>query len=140
MYYGPSGHGKGLVDAMSTFGVKGPLLRKVLTEDFSYKSAKDICEALKADFEGDNQKLYFEIPEQDPLALEETKIKVKIPGCVKHAYHMICFYPSGKILAKVNICSCDHCLLGRFDLCKIEKGIIVSHIVRYNGQLMGLMY
>ena len=31
VYYGVSGHGKGLVDAMSSFGVKAPLLRAVIT-------------------------------------------------------------------------------------------------------------
>ena len=34
--YGTSGHGKGLVDMMSSFGVKVPIRRDVLTEDFSY--------------------------------------------------------------------------------------------------------
>ena len=40
---------------------------------------------------------------------------------------MICFYPSGKIMAKVNICSCDEHLLGKCHLCKIEKGVVISH-------------
>ena len=35
VYYGVSGHGKGLVDAMSGFGVKGPLRREVITSNFS---------------------------------------------------------------------------------------------------------
>lgn len=127
IYYGASGHGKGLVDAMSAFGVKGPLLKKVLTEEFKYKSADDICDAMKSHFKDDPQKIYFTIPENDVLAKEETKVKLPIPGCVKHAYHMICFFPTGgKILAKVNICSCQHCLYGDFDLCKIEKGVRVS--------------
>ena len=34
VYYGASGHRKGLVDAMSGFGVKGPLRKAVLTQDF----------------------------------------------------------------------------------------------------------
>ena len=126
LYYGPAGHGKGLVDAMSAFGVKGPLLRKVLTEDFTYNCADDICRALKKDFEGDNQKLYFVVSEEEILAKEETKLKLKIPGVVKHSYHMICFNPSGKIVAKINLCSCNQCLLGKFDLCTLEKGVL-SH-------------
>ena len=36
LFYGTSGHGKGLVDAMSSFGVKAPIHRAVLMEDFSY--------------------------------------------------------------------------------------------------------
>ena len=38
--YGPSGHGKGLVDAMSAFSIKGPLLKAVITDNFKYNSAK----------------------------------------------------------------------------------------------------
>ena len=82
IYYGPSGHGKGFVDAMSAFGVKGPLLRKVLTEEFSYNSSEDICTAMKEHFEGDPQKHYFVIPAADILGKEKNK--VLIPGCVKY--------------------------------------------------------
>ena len=35
-FYGTSGNGKGLVDVMSSFGVKVPICRAVLMEDFSY--------------------------------------------------------------------------------------------------------
>lgn len=64
---------------------------------------------------------------QKILEKEETKKQVKIPGCMKNTYHMICFFPSGKILAKVNICSCDYCLIGSFDLCNIEKGVTIEN-------------
>ena len=127
IYYGPSGHGKGLVDAMSAFGVKGPLLMMVLTREFGYKCANDICEAMKAHFQGDEQKLYFTIPTEQIVMKESTKKQLKIPGCVKYAYHMICFFPSGKILAKVNMCSCEYCLVGDFEFCQIEKGIRINH-------------
>ena len=60
------------------------------------------------------------------LWLRRTKKSLKIPGCIKNSYHMICFFPSGKILAKINICSCENCLVGNFDLCPIEKGIEIS--------------
>ena len=33
VYYGAAGHGKGLVDAMSAFGVKTPLKRAVIEQD-----------------------------------------------------------------------------------------------------------
>ena len=57
-YYGPSGHGKGMVDAMNAFGVKTPLLKSFVAHDFKYKSSKDICTMLQAHFEGDEQKKY----------------------------------------------------------------------------------
>ena len=42
VYYGPSGHGKGLVNAMSAFSAKTPLRSAVVAEDFDYRSAADI--------------------------------------------------------------------------------------------------
>ena len=41
-YYGPAGHGKGLVDAMMAFGVKTPLLKAVITHNFRYNSSQDL--------------------------------------------------------------------------------------------------
>ena len=38
-FYETSGHGKGLVDVTSSFGVKAPICRAVLSEDFSYQNA-----------------------------------------------------------------------------------------------------
>ena len=32
LYYGVSGHGKGLVDSMSCFGIKGPLQKSIITK------------------------------------------------------------------------------------------------------------
>ena len=58
VYYGASGHGKGLVDAMSAFGVKRPMLKAVLTQNFKYNSAKDILDLLSSLFQDDPQKLY----------------------------------------------------------------------------------
>ena len=49
---------------MNTFGMKGPLVRKVLTKD-CYNCADDICRALKTDFPGDNQNLYFVVSEEE---------------------------------------------------------------------------
>ena len=66
-YYGPPGHGKGLVDTMSAFEVKTPLPKAVVAHDFKYKSSKDICTMLQAHFEGDEQKKYSVIDTTDIL-------------------------------------------------------------------------
>ena len=50
IYFGVSGHGKRLVDAMSRFGVKGPLMRAVITQDLHYQCAKDIHNYLSNNF------------------------------------------------------------------------------------------
>ena len=59
VYYGVSGHGKGLVDAMSGFEVKGPLRREVITSDLNYSNASDIHKFLTNKFHADNKKHYF---------------------------------------------------------------------------------
>ena len=59
MFYGVSGHGKGLVDAVSAFGVKNPIQRAVWTENFSYKKAGDVFNYLVQHFEADTQKSTF---------------------------------------------------------------------------------
>ena len=56
VYYGVSGHGKGLVDAMSGFGVKGPIWRAAVTKNFSFTTAEDIYNYLYNLFEIDEQK------------------------------------------------------------------------------------
>ena len=55
-FYGTSGHGKGLVDAMWSFGVKAPICRALLTDDFSYQNAKDIFDYLTLLFGNDINK------------------------------------------------------------------------------------
>ena len=42
IYHGVSGHGKGLVDAVDTFGVKSPLTGATITENLEYSCTKDI--------------------------------------------------------------------------------------------------
>ena len=58
IYYGVSGHVKGLVDAMGVFGVKSPLTRAVITQNLEYSCAKDIYEYLKNHFRDFESKLY----------------------------------------------------------------------------------
>ena len=41
-YYGVKGHAKGLVDAMSGFGLKTPLQRAIVTNNIFVNTAQDI--------------------------------------------------------------------------------------------------
>ena len=41
--YGVPGHGKGLIDAMSSFEVKAILRRDIVSHDCSFESSNDIC-------------------------------------------------------------------------------------------------
>ena len=56
VYYGVAGRGRGLVDAMSSFGVKAPHRKAVITNDFTCSSALDIHKYLNIFFQNDNQK------------------------------------------------------------------------------------
>ena len=56
LYYGVAGHGRGLVDAMSSFGVKAPHRKAVITNEFTCSSALDIHKYLNIFFQNDNQK------------------------------------------------------------------------------------
>ena len=59
LYYGVNGHGRGLVDAMSGFGVKSPLRRKIVVEDFFFGSADELCIFLQETFQDDPRKIYI---------------------------------------------------------------------------------
>ena len=47
LYYGVSGHGKGLVDSMSSFGVKGPLPKSIIIENFFFNHVEQVKEHLE---------------------------------------------------------------------------------------------
>ena len=42
IYYGVSGHGKGLVDGTSSFGMKHPLRKAIITEVLFLNTSKDM--------------------------------------------------------------------------------------------------
>ena len=121
--YGVSGHGKGLVDAMSRFGVKGPIRRAVVIHDFSYKSAQNIFIYLSKLFEADNQKKHFLLQTETISARQTKNNAVKIVGC--RNLHMICFFPDGSLQTKQRIYSCLSCLYGDFINCVDETGSLL---------------
>ena len=125
IFYGLSGHGEGLVNAMSAFGMKAPFLKAVLTNDFKYNSAKDIYQYMKEFFKGDSQKIYFHVPVEETVNRRCKEIKpFPILGCVKKSHH-ICFKSYGTILTKFNVCFSSDCLEGNIlDYC-VKKGRLV---------------
>ena len=125
VYFGVSGHGKGLVDAMSAFGAKTPLRRAIITENFDYTSADDIRQYLFTLFKDDDRKNYYTIEAQDLQESRQKKSSFPIDGC--QAQHMFSFFPNGEVQAKLNICSCENCILGKFVSCFSEPGKIIEH-------------
>ena len=81
VYYGVSGHGKGLVDAMSGFGVKGPIRRAVVTKNFSFTTAEDIYNYLYNLFEIDEQKEHYLVT-PETIHSKRSNDKLKIDGCI----------------------------------------------------------
>ena len=107
IYYGVSSHGKGLVDAMSGFGVKGPLRKAAWCENFSYSCADDITKYLVAKSVDDDTKHHVNLNLSEIRKNRDNKNFLKINGCMQ--LHMICFSPNGNVTAKVNLRSCDAC-------------------------------
>ena len=75
VYYGVSGHDKGLVDAMSGFAVKIPLRRALKTFDFSYGNSLYIYNYLTETFPNDDKKHYFVL---DLETIAKTRITNQI--------------------------------------------------------------
>lgn len=120
-YFGISGHGKGLIDAMSGFGVKGPLYKVVLTEDFSYRTVEDIYDYLFFLFE--NGVIFWNwYTRNRRKAFQQETLKIKDSSKL----HVICFQLDGSIQIKINICSCENCNSGNFIQCLNEKGMTIQ--------------
>ena len=58
--FGAAGHRKGLIDAMSSFGVKSILRRDIITLDKWFSDSKEICEYLT--FRGDHRMSHVHLP------------------------------------------------------------------------------
>ena len=89
-----SGHKKGLVDAMSGFGVKGPIRRAVVTKNFSFTTAEDIYNYLYNLFEIDEQKEHYLVT-PETIHSKRSNDKLKINECIP--LHMFCYPPDGLI-------------------------------------------
>ena len=124
------GYSKGLVDAVSTFGVKSTLTRAVITQNLDYGCAKDIFEYLNGHFKDDASKLYSVLSAEEISKFVIDESPLSINSCMK--LHMISYFPNRSIQSKVNICSCDSCIEGEFTSCLIEKGKIVQIVDEAN--------
>ena len=111
-----NGHGRGLVDAMSGFGVKTPLKHEIVMNDFMFHTTADLFEFLVHHFESDESKLYVHVSEEKSNSFRSKKGDgVAIPGCLKS--RMISFFENGDWQIKRNLCNCKNCFLGEFNKC-----------------------
>ena len=124
VYYGVSGHGKGLVDAMSSFGVKHPLRKAIIQKDFFFHSAEDIHRFLRLEMADRQNRQYFVIEKEKLEEKRQADHEVlKVDGCMKR--HMFSYFPDGSVQVKDNICDCVNCLEGNFIQCKDECGKVI---------------
>ena len=95
----------------------------MVIDNFEYKCANDITVFLSERFSHDfPTKRYYTV---DPTMLRNNKNDFKIKNCM--AQHMFFFFPDGQVQCKVNICSCNSCMEGKFVRCSIEMGQIVQY-------------
>ena len=103
--YGAAGHGKGLVDTMSAFGVKSILRRAIVGKDKFWANSEEICDFLSCLIDDDLARKH-----------REMKDGLKINGCVKN--QLFVFKPNQKPLVKQFFCDCEKCLNFEFHMWK----------------------
>ena len=118
IYFGPSGHGRGLVDSMSSFGVKAVLRKEIINNDFYWSSSSEIVTKLRSMNMGARMH-YYEVKMSD-IENQSEPDEYPIAGCQK--LHSIAFHPDGSVELKRDICDCDRCFIGKFSECCYEVG------------------
>ena len=118
IYFGINGHGRGLVDACSSFGVKGPLRRAIITRDYYYETPDDLIEFFdqeQLDKSPTECHYYARLDSSDWSKKRKSRPELVIKGCQKT--RMISFFPDGTFQTRRHMCSCKMCSIGKFDRC-----------------------
>ena len=91
-FYGEPGHGRGLVDAMSSFGCKAPLRSVILTQDKWFHNASEMKSYLTELFHDDHTRKYFIIDAASNASKrKQERDEFVINGC--HQMPMISVSP-----------------------------------------------
>ena len=86
-FYGEPGHGRGLVDAMSSFGCKRALRQMIVKEDKWFETSNEMKYVLENHFKENATKLFRVINPQDLIDKRKDLKSNKLEGCRK--MHMI---------------------------------------------------
>ena len=116
--YGAAGHGKGVIDAMSSFGAKNILRHDIVTLDAFFNSSESIVDYLA---KKKPQFSYTNVPAHK-VALQRFKLKqdpLEIKDCMKQ--HLFIFEKGKYILLKEYLCDCNHCFNFKFECCEESK-------------------
>ena len=115
--YGAAGHGKGTIDAMSSFGVKNVLRRDIVTQDIFFDTSEEIVDYLHIR----NSQFYYASIDPRQLARKrhdynEDGESIEIKGCMKQ--HLFVYKPnSTEVMCSEYLCDCFECLQLNFDNC-----------------------
>ena len=123
VYFGPEGHGRGLVDSMSSFGVKSPLRKEIINKDFYWTTAKELVELFQE--KGMPERfLYNEVTKSDYDSQDWLKTAFKIKGCRK--LRCFVFHPDGSVETSRHMCECDACFQGDLSQCIYKENKTVE--------------
>ena len=130
--YGAAGHGKGAIDAMSSFGIKNILRKDIVKYDVFFNNSSNMAEYLSSK---NPQYYYTTIPvESLVLARQNAGNPIELPSCMKQ--HLIIFKPKEQIFCKEYLCDCNSCLQFNFENCINEDAVHHND----NGEYLILMH
>ena len=114
--YGAAGHGKGVIDAMSSFDVKNILRKDIVTYNVFLNNSHDTVEYLASK----NPQYYNQTVAVESLVPDRQKdgSPIEIPGCMKQ--HLVVFKPKQTIFCKEYLCDCASSLQFDFENCNSE--------------------
>ena len=98
-FYGIAGHGKGTVDAMSSFGCKAILRNAIITDDLMFNNANEMCTYLN-DKKTDSNR-YYQIIDSKITAKKRQGKKVGYPLQGSRSFHMIAVNPQVNFQTRV---------------------------------------
>ena len=115
--YGAAGHGKGVIDAMSSFDAKNILCHDIVTQNIFFNDSESITNYLamkKPEFS------YTNLPALSIITKHNLPhIPKEIKDCMKP--HVM-IYESGKeVMVKEYICECDPCRRFDFEECENDS-------------------
>ena len=112
--YGAAGHGKGLIDAMSSFGVKAILRRDIISLDKWFANSAEIVDYLS--LRGDDRMKYVHIDEKYVDSVRQQRKGKPLPGYQK--CHLFVYEPgTSNVLMREYLCSCEYYLNFEFSKC-----------------------
>ena len=110
--YGAAGHGKGAIDAMSTFGAKNILRNDIITKDVFFNDSYRIVNylATKKPEYSYTEVSALEVVQRRPPNVPHTPTVIE--QCMKQ--HMMIFEKNKDIILKEYLCDCSSCILFDF--------------------------